>query len=51
MGSRKTVLRVSMGFGTRVTVSGILEMKAELWGSWRQTGATSEVREELGQFW
>lgn len=41
------MLTGSMGFGTRVTDSGILEMK----GSWRQAGAKSAVGEEPGQCW
>lgn len=45
------MLTGSMGFGTRVTDSGILEMKGELWGSWRQAGAKSAVGEEPGQSW
>lgn len=50
-GEQKRQCQEAVSFGTMVTVSGILEMKAELWGSWKQAGAKSEIRKELGQSW
>ena len=33
---------------TKVTVSGVLGMKTEPWGNWKQAGARSEMEKELG---
>lgn len=47
MGSGKAVSGGTMCHGTRVTVSSVLEMTAEPWGSWRQAGTRLGVRKEL----
>ena len=51
MGSRKAVSGGTVCHGTRVTVSSVLEMKAEPWGSWRQAGTRLGVRKELLHSW